>query len=275
MLKLLVSIVSISFLLTACQKEVSVQQQRRTNSDSSMAGLLKKQVATNLSDNFESAVLEYVYDNSNLLKGWESKVNIPDASGNVTIRKESRKYHRDNNGKITRVGDLTDSIYLLVEYENNSSRVKRVFDNRDIFYTEFVYNSENRIEQLRFFQRFPATTDPYKLMSYHTHKFDANGNLTEKIYNQDDDSDGDFETPLKIYFYYDNKVNPLFPIDEPLFNDYWSLTSPNNTLRQINEYSPGGIVTKDTINYVYTYNVDGRPVTLIKDAESKTEFFYY
>jgi hypothetical protein len=231
-------------------------------------------VVTNLPENFENTVVEYFYDDAGRPISKEATFKIKEANGSITTKKDLRKFHRDSEGKIIRIGELTDSVYLLVEYENSSSKVKKISDNRDGFYTEFVYDTNNRIGKLNFFQRTPTPADPYKLVSFHTHKFDNDGNMLEKIFNQDDDNNGTWEMPLKIYFSYDNRINPVYHVDDALFPENWSLNSPNNTLRQINVVT-GFPSLSDTLNYVYTYDNQDRPATCRKDNESETKFIYY
>lgn len=268
------ALTAIVFLLVSCSKEVSNEPSHRIAlTDSSSAGLLQKMVVTYIPENFENTLIEFTYDDAGRPISRETAFKIKDANGNITTKTELRKFHRDNEGKITRIGELADSVYMLVEYENNSSKVKKVSDNRDRFYTEFVYDANNRIEKLNFYQRSPGPADPYKLLSFHTHKFDSNGNLLEKIFNQDDDNNGTWETPLKVYFSYDNRINPVYHVDDALFPDNWSLNSPNNTLRQINEYA--GPPMRDTLNYVYTYDSQDRPVTSRKNNETDTKYYYY
>ncbi|WP_336517462.1 hypothetical protein [Pollutibacter soli] len=268
------AIILSAFLFISCSKEISDEPSQRTAvTDSSSIGLLHKMVVTYLPENFENTVVEYLYDNTGRPISRIATFKIKEANGSITTKTDLRKFHRDNEGKIIRIGELTDTVYLLVEYENSSSKVKKISDNRDRFYTEFVYDANNRIEKLNFYQRTPATTDPYKLVSFHTHKFDSDGNMLEKIFNQDDDNNGTWEKPLKVYFSYDNRTNPVYHVDDALFPENWSLNSPNNTVRQINEYI--GFPYRDTLNYTFTYDSQDRPATCTKDNESETKFIYY
>ena len=70
------------------------------------------------------------------------------------------------------------------------------------------------------------------------------------------------------------KVNPRYPVDDALFPETWSLVSPNNNTRQLNLYTDP-ISVNDTVNYIYTYDVQNRPVKSLKNSDTETAYFYY
>jgi hypothetical protein len=266
----------IALLINAsCQKSYNVPDDLRViNTDSTITGLLKKQVFTYIPENFENMFFEYAYDTAGRLSRRYYLAKIKNADGSITIKQDTLNYYRDASGRLIRIGELTDSVYLVVEYDGQSNRVKEAKDNLDIYSTQFEYDAAGNIKRLNFFMRTPMASDPKRKVGYHDHVYDVAGNMVEKIFYQDDNLTGNFESPIRFKFEYDNKINPRFPVDDVLFPETWSLSSPNNNTRQINIYT-NPTMPSDTINYSYVYDDKNRPVKSTKNGDTETTYFYY
>jgi len=97
--------------------------------------------------------------------------------------------------------------------------------------------------------------------------------LMVKIFFQDDDHNGTFEPAITFRFEYDDKTNPLYPVDDALVSENWSLVSPNNTVKQIN-ITPHPPIPGDTINYSYDYDSKNRPIRCWQDSLNVMTYFY-
>ncbi len=270
-----ITFILVALICTSCQKGYVVPNERTAlNTDSTSKGLLKKQVVKNIADNFESTIAEYMYDSSGRLSQLSYIGKRKNADGSISEEQQTRKYFRDVLGRLIRIGELTDSVYLLVDYDSRSSSVKSVSDNLDRFTTTFEYDTDGHIKRLNFFMRTPSAVDPKRQVGYHDHVFDAKGNLIEKIFYQDDDLDGIFNSPIRFRFEYDDKINPRYPVDDALFPETWSLSSPNSNIRQFNFYTDPSVI-QDTVNYSYTYDDNKKPVRSITNGETETVYFYY
>ena len=268
------SILAVLFMVS-CQKSYQVPDNNRIiNTDSSNAGLLQKQVFTYLPENFENMLFEYAYDTAGRLIQRYYHAKIKNADGSIRVEQDTLNYYRDTMGRIIRIGEITDSIYLLVEYEGQTTRVKKVFDNLDSYTTEFEYGTTGHINRLNFYAHAPLPTDPKIKVGYHDHSYDAAGNMTEKTFYQDDNFNGNFDSPMRFRFEYDDQSNPRYPVDDALFPETWSLVSPNNNTRQLNFYSNPNVVN-DTVNYIYTYDSQNRPVKCIKNSDTEIVYSYY
>jgi hypothetical protein len=274
-IKLFLAILPAFMICFACQKPYTLPDDLRVlNTDSTHAGLLKKEVLKYIPENFENMFFEYGYDSAGKLSQRYYLAKIKNPDGSITTKMDTLYYHRDALGRLIRIGELTDSIYLNVVYDGQSTRVKEANDNLDNYSTTFEYDANGRIKRLNFFMRTPTSSDPKRKVSYHDHVYDAAGNLVEKIFYQDDNLTGNFASPIRFLFEYDNKINPRYPVDDVLFPETWSLISPNNNTRQINIYADP-LMLKDTINYSYTYDNKDRPVKSTKNGDTETAYFYY
>jgi hypothetical protein len=262
-------------IIVSCQKPYTVPDDLRVlNTDSTHAGLLKKQVLKYIPENFENMFFEYVYDTAGRLSQRYYLAKIKNADGSITTKIDTLFYHRDALGRLIRIGELTDSVYLVVTYDGQSTRVKEAVDNLDNYSTTFEYDANGKVKRLNFFMRTPTPTDPKRRVGYHDHAYDVAGNLIEKIFYQDDNLTGNFASPIRFLFEYDNKINPRYPVDDVLLPETWSLISPNNNTRQINIYTDPSMM-RDTINYNYTYDNKNRPVKSNKNGDTETAYFYY
>lgn len=259
----------------SCQKSYTVPDDLRVvNTDSTNKGLLKKQVLKYLPENFENMFFEYIYDSAGRLSQRYYLAKIKNANGSITTKIDTVNYHRDVLGRLVRIGDLTDSVYIIVKYDGQTNRVTEANDNLDSYSTQFEYDANGHIKRLNFFMRTPTPSDPKRKVGYHDHVYDAQGNLIEKIFYQDDNLTGNFSSPIRFKFEYDNKINPRFPVDDVLFPETWSLSSPNNNTRQINIYTDPSM-NMDTIKYNYIYDNKDRPVKSNKNGDTETAYFYY
>jgi hypothetical protein len=262
----------------SCQKEVSETLLKGNGTDST-ASLLRKQVITYLADNTDYFIHEFQYDSSGQLSKRHNTVKIRDTNGNITVNEGLIIYHRDILGRITRIEYPPSSLYpnainTMVEYQDRvSNKILKMYDDQDKLITLFDYDNDGRVLKISFFQHYPLPTDPIKMSSYHSHSYDNRGNLTEKTFFQDDDHNGTFEPAITFRFEYDDKTNPLYPVDDALFSENWSLVSPNNTMKQIN-ITPNPPIPGDTINYSYDYDSKNRPTRCRQDSLNVMTYFY-
>lgn len=262
----------------SCQKEVSETLLRGNGTDST-ANLLRKQVITYLADNTDYFIYEFGYDSSGKLSKRHNSVTIRQTNGTITVNEGMIIYHRDALGRIARIEYPPSSLYpntinTIVEYQDPvSNKILKMYDDQDKLMTLFDYDNNGRVLKISFFQHYPLPTDPMTMSSYHLHSYDNLGNLKEKTFVQDDDHNGTFEPAISFRFEYDDKTNPLFPVDDALFSENWSLVSPNNTVKQIN-ITPHPPAPGDTINYSYDYDSKNRPIRCWQDSLNVMTYFY-
>jgi len=268
----------IVLISTSCQKEVSETLLRGNDADST-ANLLRKQIITYLADNTDYFIYEFEYDSAGRVSQRYNTVKFRKPDGSLTVRDGLVKYHRDGAGRIIRIEYLPsplypDTISTFIEYQDPvSNKISKMYDNKDKSLTLFYYDANSRVLKINFFQHYPSSTDPLILTAYHSHSYDKRDNLTEKVFFQDDDHNGTFEPAITFRFEYDDKTNPVYPVDDALFSENWSLVSPNNTVKQIN-ITPHPPLPGDTINYSYDYDSKNRPVRCRQDSLNVMTYFY-
>jgi hypothetical protein len=261
MLRNIIQAVFLAIILTSCQREVSIIQQRPTGDV-----LLVKTISISPLNN-DSLIITYDYDSQERLA--KETINSKySPTGPMLLA--SSEYIRDAIGRITRVKRIGRSVlnptvdiisYMNVVYINDTStKVDHITDDNSTFKTVFTYNTNGKISRIETQQHYPLPSDPLQMVVYFTHQYDALGNLLEKTQYSDWDNNGSFERAITYKFEYDGKVNPVDSNDDALCESRWSLISKENCIKQSNDYADP-LSLDDFVTEQFTYRSDGRPQT--------------
>lgn len=257
------------FLLISCQRENGPQRQ---NNEQLLTKMIN--VTGTGTGPYDSTIITYDYDANARLTRETFFFNFATSSGVQRLPLE-REYTRDGGGRITRIRStnrlVSNPLNVLTNFsdvyyvDNNSTKVAYIQHDNNIAKTVFTYNSAGRIEKTEVFQHYPQPTDPIKMTTYYTHQYDGAGNLITRTQFSDNDNNGLFEQAISYAFEYDAKLNPVNRNDDALFEWRWSLYSPNNCIKQTNNYS--AVNPPDGFTLVYQYRADNKP-----EKATRTEF---
>ena len=170
-------------------------------------------------------------------------------------------YSRDNRERITRMiitqGGIPDTIDVfyasptlgVVSYtlgHFNTSQDSEVYHyNQDHYTTSIAIYS--------------LTVLPAQLGSIDSISYDANENVTEfRLFTPG--AGGQFSLNLGYDFQYDNDINPLYSYDDcRIVDEGAAIISPNNQLKQTNQYGDPPLIPSDYVTLTYQYRPDKKP----------------
>jgi len=261
MLKNIIQAVLLAIILTSCQREVGIIDQRPTDDV-----LLIKTVSVSSPGN-DSLIITYEYDNSDRLS---KETFYSKYAPGAMMLPTTFEYNRDAMGRIIRVKRIGRSVMNptveIIGYENiiyindTSTKVAYITDDNNSFKTFFTYNTVGKISKIETHQRYPLPSDPLQMVVYYTYQYDVLDNLIEKTQFSDWDNNGSFERAITYRFEYDGKINPVDRRDDALFEPRWYLVSNENCIRQSNDYADP-LSPDDFVSEQFTYRSDGRPQT--------------
>ena len=156
MLKNILQAVLLAIILTSCQREVSIIQQRPTDD-----ALLVKTISVSTLNN-DSLIITYDYDNTRRLS---KETFFSKFSTTGAMLPTSSEFIRDAIGRIIRVKrigrSVTNPTVEIVGFENiiyindTSTKVAYITDDNNNFRTFFTYNSTGKISKTESHQRYP------------------------------------------------------------------------------------------------------------------------
>lgn len=278
MLRNILQAVLLAIILTSCQREVSIIQ--RVNN----LPLLVKIISVTAPQN-DSAIITYDYDGDRRMMKETYYINYLTPAGNMVLP-SWLEFTRDAPGRISRIKGVGRSVtnpmteltsFTNVTYINDSStRVAYLASDNNDNKTIYFYNNTGQIIKTETYQSF-SPTDPLHMVVYHLYQYDASGNLTERKEYTDQDNNGSFEFNIGYRMLYDGKLNPLYKLDDALFEGRWLDVSPGNFLTMyVDNPHPPSIA--DTVGQQFTYRSDGRPQTALVSGNSiqpsSRTFFY-
>lgn len=263
----------LALYLTACQREASLPSEDHgtEGNDSTPAGLLIKTVSR-WSDNgtpaADSTVIEYTYNSAGKLIAQQSPGEEP------------LRYYRDALQRITKMAYIAspgDTGYTKVFYAGPSSmQVAYTVDGRTSTPTlsdSIVYTYMGG--HVRYIYLYVNNSGQMEFSGFQKWEFDTQGNATRL-----DNYTSDSTYNIGYTFEYDNKTNPYYsPGDDVRLHAEWGYAcSPNNIVKQNNEYEFGTI--RDYVSFDYVYNSNNTPVIWLYGGTSignrtQTMHFYY
>lgn len=171
-------------------------------------------------------------------------------------------YDRDSKERITRriivQGSIADTLYVfyasptlgVVSYTIDQSGTA----NRDS--AVYAYNQDHYPLSIAFYS---LTVLPVKPASIDSISFDANGNVTEfRLFTPG--TGGQFSLNLGYVFQYDSDINPLYSYDDcRIVDEGAAVISPNNQVKQTNQYGDPPLMPSDYVTLTYQYRPDKKP----------------
>jgi hypothetical protein len=205
-------------------------------------------------DNKKIDYTNYLYKNGRLIsKEFYTKLNNSADSPYVLTNTTLFTYYQ--TGEIARA-------YLERTLSETTDVYKYTWRNGNATKVEIVYDST------------PSTQSIYEM------QYDANGNVIKRLHFI---VDNDVPTlDFVIEYEYDNKINPLFELHEPidLLTDTPKNISPNNVVKSVQRLTEDG-EAYSTTEIEYTYNEFDLPVEKIEftnlngqESESIVKFLY-
>jgi len=251
----------------SCIKEYPAGPEGPLGADST--GLLKKMVTISWPDSQYRTIQEFAYNiNGSLL----AQSHTAGSRSSVWV------YKRDPQGRIRTITAANsqnnwDSTHIHVYYVNNSSsQVAYLSDSSAVF----QYNTAGKISRTDGYMRMAGGS--MKRVVYHLYTYDGSGNMTKREEYTDQDDDGVFTINFTYRLEYDTKVNPQYPIDDALINDFFLTFSPNNVVKQMNDPANPNAPNDENIS-VYDFRPDNKPHTLFFSAgdgrQTRTYYYYY
>jgi len=236
---------------TSCQREVSQPEVSNGMGDSLTGNLLVRSVSLwsdGTTPAADSIVTEYTYNDSGRLVKKE-------VTGQHPIH-----YRRDAQQRITGITAVLpggDTAYTKVFYTGaTSTQVAYLLHGKFSAATpldSIVYTYAGGHVSNTYLYIYSSGTVQFS--GFQKWQFDAQGNVTQ---SRQYTSDSTFN--IGYTFEYDGKANPLYSADDARLQDEWGYTcSPNNIIKQNNEYSGG--MPGDYVTYTYLYNSNNAPVT--------------
>jgi hypothetical protein len=170
-------------------------------------------------------------------------------------------YTRDDQERITRMianlDGISDTSYVF--YTSPASGI--VSYTRGHFGAVqdsevYNYNQDHYPLSIAF---YPLTVLPVQLGSIDSITYDANGNVTEfRLFTPG--TGGQFSLNLGYDFQYDNDINPLYSYDDCRIADEGAaIISPNNQVKQTNQYGDPPLMAGDYVTWTYQYRPDKKP----------------
>lgn len=260
----LLAVFGIIIIMNSCQKEImdtNLNTPEKIDSTSlpvpesfTNRMLLKRSVFRGTYDGVpgDSIVKDYVYDDGKFLISQTSNLfgeekYVRDNKERLIEILSPRQNGATANSKVYYQNDTTPKVaYVLSEtiaanYTINDS-------------ITFTYNGD-QVSRI-FFDRYSA--DSLISESYITYEYDAKRNITEIMYFNNGQSNGGYT------FEYDNKVNPVYTLDDAfLITELGLLRSPNNVVKQINHYGPPPAPEDNFINTAISYLNTDVPINAV------------
>jgi len=236
---------------TACQREISLPESSKGAGDSLTANLLVRSVSLwsdGTTPAADSIVTEYTYNDSGRLIKKE-------VTGQHPIH-----YRRDAQQRVTGITNVLpggDTAYTKVFYVSDSSM-------QVAYLLHGLFSSATPLDSMAYTYTGGRVSSIYMYTynsgmavfgGYQQWTFDAQGNAIQlKQYASDSTLN------MSYTFEYDNKVNPMYAADDARLPAEWGYTSsPNNIVKQNNEYSGG--MPGDYVTYTYVYGSNNVPLT--------------
>jgi hypothetical protein len=266
MTKILIPLFTL-IIFASCKKEFSESNDGDQPIEDSIprAGRLIKRLAISGTNKSDTATIEYSYDITGNLELEITTMKVKLQNGTYDVKHFYTRYYREPvGGRIVKIarkgpysdnGNNVDTLFDYVTYKSPTSSMVEHINNGARVYS---YDAHERVSGTSEYMHWPNPTDPVRMVVYHIYTYDDNGNIKKREEFTDLDADGVFQLNFTYKFEYDNKINPLLLGDDALIEWNWTLFSPNNVLKQINDdANPAGI--DDEITTVYEYGVDNLP----------------
>jgi hypothetical protein len=171
-------------------------------------------------------------------------------------------YDRDSKERITQriiiqnsIADTLDVFYA----SPTSGVVSYTIDRSGTAYRDsavYAYNQDHYPLSIAF---YPLTVLPVQLGSIDSISYDANGNVTEfRLFTPG--TGGPFSLNLGYDFQYDSDINPLYSYDDcRIVDEGAAIISPNNQVKQTNQYGDPPLMPSDYVTLTYQYRPDKKP----------------
>ena len=203
-------------------------------------------------DNKQKEYTNYLYKNGRLVrKEFYSQLNNPIESPYILTNTTLFTYYP--TGEIARA-------YLDRTLSKTTDIYRYTWSNGNAVKVEIIYDS--------------GTTSIYEM------QYDAKGNVIKRLhFNVDNDVP---TLDFVIEYEYDNKINPLFELNEPidLLTNIPKNISPNNVVKSVQRLTEDG-EAYSTTEIEYTYNEFDLPMEKIEstnlngqESQSTVKFFY-
>jgi hypothetical protein len=171
-------------------------------------------------------------------------------------------YDRDSKERIVKrmitQNGVADTLYVF--YANPSSEVvSYTIDQSGPTFRDsavYSYNQDHYPLSIAF---YPLTVLPVQLGSIDSISYDANGNVTEfRLFTPG--TGGQFSLNLGYDFQYDSDINPLYSYDDcRIVDEGAAIISPNNQVKQTNQYGDPPLLPSNYVTWTYQYRPDKKP----------------
>ena len=280
MKNLVLSICTLLFFLTSCQKEESFQESGGGNGGNGGVGgvpqtgtLLTRTVAVDGSD---STATTFNYDGSKritFIKAGEYSM----FNDNIDLR-----FIRSSGGSVQKVRFIqgTDSLEFSLNYNASSKQyisrigVTEINGNTVKDSTAFVYDAGGKIvREDNYISNGPANIQIGKT----EYTYDGNGNV-KKVRVYSIGATAQLMPISELNFEYDSKVSPLKLGVEGIISGFFFYSSPNN-ITKLNIVDIEDPLGNDSMTITYTYNSENKPlkanVTLQSTGDVLETRYYY
>lgn len=173
-------------------------------------------------------------------------------------------YARDDQERIIRRIIMADSIAdtMYVFYASPAlGIVSYTIDQSGTSYRDsaaYTYNPDHYTLAIAY---YPLTVLPAQLGSIDSITYDANGNVSE-FRTFMPGTGGQLSLNLGYDFDYDTDINPLYsPDDCRIADEGAAIISPNNQLKQTNQYGDPPLMPGNYVTWTYQYRSDQKPST--------------
>lgn len=254
-----IALISLFLPLLACKKKSlagAVTRSFTAPNPATEGSLLTKEV-----DRFpdgDSLVITYEYDAADRLTAMRKTGSL----GYDTY------YYRDGQERITRT---------IVTQNNVADTLDNVADTLDVWYADPVLGivghtiehngapfdsavyAYNQFHYTVCIAHYLLTALPAQLGSADSVSYDPNGNVTA-FRTFMPGAGGQFSLNLGYEFQYDNETNPLYSYDDcRMDTEGAGIISPNNQLKQTNQYGDPPAMPDNYVTLTYQYRPDKKP----------------
>lgn len=208
-----------------------------------------------------NSVLDFFYHDNN-------KIDSTVISGTVIDTMIQQHFYENDlliRSEFQDVNGVPNGILTKYYYEDTKViRTEYYINNTELHTTqEYFYSSEALINVKRYFYDETTFSEQY------FYDYDSNGNLVSKITDYVDSS----ETDLKLTINYDNEKNLYLGFKPKILMIEDSGSINNKTSSVLTELSSGTIISQ--IDYTYTYDDDGYPISSIASNNVTEVYEYY
>ena len=170
-------------------------------------------------------------------------------------------YTRDGKERVTRMITTQNGIPDTIDVFYSSPTLGVVSYTRGHFGAVqdsevYQYNQNHYPLSIAFYL---LTVLPVQLGSVDSISYDGNGNVTEfRLFTPG--TGGQFSLNLGYDFQYDNDINPLYSYDDcRIVDEGAAIISPNNQVKQTNQYGDPPLMPGDYVTSTYQYRPDKKP----------------